>query len=321
MGLPARLLDGRQPLPLAVPGRLPRSLRNGVEPRQGALRAQRGADAERPAASRCSSAARPTSPSRSRSATAPATSARSGTGRWAARWAWVSCWVYWVEMVKDPVDPDPARRSGLAPEPRLRRGVRPVDAHAHGVDARPGPERDADVRLRRRQRQRLLVPVRQHVRAEHDPRGRLLERARTRRPRCGWRGCLAGSSTARPEYRTADGWSPNRNDAVAISSRFFAENPMQPRYIDGQWVAATKVDGYWGEDLVIDVAADPWGPWTPVDYFRLQPRGNDPLEEHATTPSCCPTATSSDRCSSSCRTTPATCCATPTRDPIAIGRW
>ena len=87
-----------------------------------------------------------------------------------------------------------------------------------------------------------------------------------------------GQLYARPEYRTADGWSPNRNDAVAISSRFFAENPMQPRYMDGQWVAATKVDGYWGEDLVIDVATDPWGPWTPVDYFRLQPRGNDPLK-------------------------------------------
>ena len=53
---------------------------------------------------------------------------------------------------------------------------------------------------------------------------------------------------------------------------------MQPRFMDGQWVAATKVDGYWGEDLVIDVANDPWGPWTPVDYFRLQPRGNDPLK-------------------------------------------
>jgi hypothetical protein len=87
-----------------------------------------------------------------------------------------------------------------------------------------------------------------------------------------------GQLYARPEYRTAEGWSPNRNDAVAISSRFFAENPMQPRFLDGQWVASTKVDGYWGEDLVIDVANDPWGPWTPVDYFRLQPRGNDPLK-------------------------------------------
>jgi hypothetical protein len=82
----------------------------------------------------------------------------------------------------------------------------------------------------------------------------------------------------RPEYRTADGWSPNREDAVPIVSRFYAENPMQPRYLDGQWVAATKVDGYWGEDLVIDLAPEPWGPWTPIEYFPLQPRGNDPAK-------------------------------------------
>ena len=57
-----------------------------------------------------------------------------------------------------------------------------------------------------------------------------------------------GRLTAPPEYRTADGWSPNRADAVPFLGRFFAENPMQPRYLDGQWVAATDVDGYWGDD-------------------------------------------------------------------------
>ena len=39
---------------------------------------------------------------------------------------------------------------------------------------------------------------------------------------------------------------------------------MQPRFLGGQWVAMTKVDGYWGDELAIDVAADPWGPWTTV---------------------------------------------------------
>ena len=52
---------------------------------------------------------------------------------------------------------------------------------------------------------------------------------------------------------------------------------MQPRYLDGQWVAATKVDGYWGEELSVDVANDPWGPWTNVDRAGLSPRGGDPL--------------------------------------------
>ena len=42
-----------------------------------------------------------------------------------------------------------------------------------------------------------------------------------------------------------------RDPAAArpISSRFWAENPMQPRFLDGQWVAATKVDGFWGDQL------------------------------------------------------------------------
>ena len=77
-----------------------------------------------------------------------------------------------------------------------------------------------------------------------------------------------------PEYRTADGWSSNRADAVPFSQRYFVENPMQPRYLDGQWVSATAVDGYWGDDYVIDVADDPWGPWQTVETARRIPRGN-----------------------------------------------
>ncbi len=78
----------------------------------------------------------------------------------------------------------------------------------------------------------------------------------------------------KPEYRTADGWSSNRADAVPFSQRYFVENPMQPRYLDGQWVSATAVDGYWGDDYVIDVADDPWGPWQTVEVERRIPRGN-----------------------------------------------
>ncbi len=86
-----------------------------------------------------------------------------------------------------------------------------------------------------------------------------------------------GRLTERPEYWTGAGWSGSRRDAVPISERFAPENPMQPRYLDGHWVAATKVGGYWGDDLVIDVAADPWGPWETVERRRLRPRGDDAL--------------------------------------------
>jgi hypothetical protein len=52
---------------------------------------------------------------------------------------------------------------------------------------------------------------------------------------------------------------------------------MQPRFLDGRWIAVTKVDGYWGEELAIDVAPSPWGPWTTTTRRVLQPRGGDPL--------------------------------------------
>ena len=52
---------------------------------------------------------------------------------------------------------------------------------------------------------------------------------------------------------------------------------MQPRFVDGRWVAVAKVDGYWGDDLAVDVATAPWGPWTTVSRRPLPPRGADPL--------------------------------------------
>jgi hypothetical protein len=80
-----------------------------------------------------------------------------------------------------------------------------------------------------------------------------------------------------PEYRTANGWSSDPSDARPLMSRFWAENPMQPRFLNGQWVAATKRDGFWGSELFIDVARNPWGPWTTVSEQTIQPRGGDPL--------------------------------------------
>ena len=44
--------------------------------------------------------------------------------------------------------------------------------------------------------------------------------------------------------------------ARPVVERYWAENPMQPRFLNGQWVAATKRDGFWGEELFIDVARD-----------------------------------------------------------------
>ena len=79
------------------------------------------------------------------------------------------------------------------------------------------------------------------------------------------------------EYRAGDTWTYDAARAQPILQRYWAENPMQPRYLNGQWVAATKVNGYWGESLAIDVANDPWGPWTTVESHGISPRAGDPL--------------------------------------------
>jgi hypothetical protein len=86
-----------------------------------------------------------------------------------------------------------------------------------------------------------------------------------------------GQFGSSPEYRTADGWTTDASQAHPIMQRYWAENPLQPRYIAGQWVAATKVDGYWGERLAIDVAPAPWGPWTTTALDTMSPRNADPL--------------------------------------------
>jgi hypothetical protein len=87
-----------------------------------------------------------------------------------------------------------------------------------------------------------------------------------------------GNVGATPEYYSNDTWTADSTQATPISERYWAENPMEPRYLGGHWVAATKVDGYWGDELSIDVAIDPWGPWTTVERHGLSPRGGDPLK-------------------------------------------
>ena len=88
-----------------------------------------------------------------------------------------------------------------------------------------------------------------------------------------------------PEYRTADGWSSVPSDAVAISSRYWTENEMRPVLIGGRWLSVTKVDGFLGNELVVDSAEHPWGPWTQVSARPAAPRGSpDGLVTYAPIP-------------------------------------
>ena len=65
---------------------------------------------------------------------------------------------------------------------------------------------------------------------------------------------------------------------VAVSPVATTTTPPPPRFLDGRWVAATEIDGYWGDDLVIDVAEHPWGPWTTVTR-RSRPRHDEAAVE------------------------------------------
>ena len=133
-------------------------------------------------------------------------------------------------------------------------------------------------------------------------------RGRTRQPRCGWHGCLAGSSrhgpsTERPRVGRRVSCRRGADRRVGSSPRTRCSRASST--VSG--CRHTKVDGYWGEDLAIDVAPNAWGPWTTVDYFRLQPRGNDPKMNsyHA---HLLPWRDGFGSIVISSRTTPATCC-------------
>ncbi len=79
-----------------------------------------------------------------------------------------------------------------------------------------------------------------------------------------------------PDYWNGSGWVKDRDRAEPIVERYWTENPMQPRDLDGRWVAVTKENGFWGERLAVDVAGDPWGPWVTGHEAAVKGRGGDP---------------------------------------------
>jgi hypothetical protein len=86
-----------------------------------------------------------------------------------------------------------------------------------------------------------------------------------------------GQLTSPPRYWTGAGWNVDAASARPIQQRYWTENPMQPRFVDGRWIAVTKENGFWGDHLAVDIAAQPWGPWTTVQEDLVTGRGGDPL--------------------------------------------
>jgi hypothetical protein len=72
-----------------------------------------------------------------------------------------------------------------------------------------------------------------------------------------------GQFSVGPEYWDGSGWNPDPSTAVAvIPTEQRAVNPTQVELLDGVFVAVTKVDDWWGRELVLDTAPAAEGPWT-----------------------------------------------------------
>lgn len=50
-----------------------------------------------------------------------------------------------------------------------------------------------------------------------------------------------------------------------------AINPTQVALLDGRLVAATKLGDWWGDTIVLDVAASPEGPWRTYATITVEP--------------------------------------------------
>jgi hypothetical protein len=81
----------------------------------------------------------------------------------------------------------------------------------------------------------------------------------------------AGRLQQAPRYWDGTDWVDDPAAAVAISSRFWTDNLMHPLSIGGRWVNVTKVDSFWGGEIVVDVADAPEGPWVTTDRFESKP--------------------------------------------------
>lgn len=74
-----------------------------------------------------------------------------------------------------------------------------------------------------------------------------------------------------PEYWTGSAWSPRRDAARPITNRGSLANPMQVRRMGGAYVGVTKVDDWWGDSVVIDVARSPEGPFVTITTAKVAP--------------------------------------------------
>ncbi|MFT3855732.1 MAG: hypothetical protein QM733_23850 [Ilumatobacteraceae bacterium] len=200
-----------------------------------------------------------------------------GTGEQAgATWFWPmggevsgdQLLVFWAQMRKDATDPRPGDGIGWHPESTW---LATYDARTlERLDLRPAPNDG-------------VAPIYGYAVASDDQYtylfGNTFEQNLDREggyangPHSATRTYLArvqlGALDTAPAYWSSTGWSDDAASAQPVLQRGWVEDPLQPRWLGDRWVAVSKLDGYWGDTLTIDVAADPWGPWTTSETRAL----------------------------------------------------
>jgi hypothetical protein len=80
-----------------------------------------------------------------------------------------------------------------------------------------------------------------------------------------------GDFEAAPEYWDGTDWVADPLAAIAvIPTDGRTVNPTQVALFDGRFVAATKIDDWWGKTIVLDVAAAPEGPWSTAQTIPVE---------------------------------------------------
>lgn len=83
----------------------------------------------------------------------------------------------------------------------------------------------------------------------------------------------AGAFDGAPAYWDGETWVDGPSDAAPISTRGYVSNQMHPRRFGDLLVSVTTLDEYWGDELVVDVARSPEGPWTEAARIGLDRDG------------------------------------------------
>jgi hypothetical protein len=79
----------------------------------------------------------------------------------------------------------------------------------------------------------------------------------------------AGLILDRPSYWTGSGWSTSRSDAASVvAPKGQWTMPSEFLHTNGRWLAITKIDDWFGTDIVIESAVHPAGPYVEIERRR-----------------------------------------------------